>query len=110
MENLETKKCNKLIRKLLLTVTIADPQRFTLKNKLVKYIEAFVEFYNWKNRRQVYKIYRIIKLEKICTLTVKNSHNLSIYWMIEILLLLYITHIVFRDQNKFVFYIKNYID
>ncbi len=36
----------KLIRKLLLTLTVADPERFTLKGKPVTYIGAFVELYN----------------------------------------------------------------
>ena len=36
----------KLIRKLLLTVTVADPEQFTPKDKPVTYIGAFVEFYN----------------------------------------------------------------
>ncbi len=37
---------NKLIRKLLFTVTMVDPEPFTLKGKLVIYTGVFVEFYN----------------------------------------------------------------
>ncbi len=44
----------KLIVKLLLTVTVADPERFTLKGKPVIYTGAFVELYNWRNRGQVH--------------------------------------------------------
>ena len=36
----------KLIRKLLLTVTVVDPKRFIPKSKLVTYTGAFVELYN----------------------------------------------------------------
>lgn len=41
----------KQIRKLLLTITVADPERFIAKNKLITYIEVFVNLYNWKNHR-----------------------------------------------------------
>lgn len=70
---------NKLIRKLLLTITVADLERCTLKSKLIIYIEAFIELYNQRNYRQVYGMYGIIKLEKISTLTVKNSPNLDVH-------------------------------
>ena len=36
----------KLIRKLLLTVTVTDPEWFTPKGKPVTYTGAFVELYN----------------------------------------------------------------
>ena len=36
----------KLIGRLLLTVTVADPERFTPKGKPVIYTGAFVELYN----------------------------------------------------------------
>lgn len=37
---------DKLIGKLLLTVTMADPEWFTLKDKPVKYTRVFIELYN----------------------------------------------------------------
>ena len=36
----------KLIRKLLLTMTVVDSERFTPKGKLVIFTRAFVEFYH----------------------------------------------------------------
>ena len=36
----------KLIRRLLLNMIVADPERFTPKNKPVTYTGAFVELYN----------------------------------------------------------------
>ena len=66
-----------LIEKLLLTVTMADPKQFTLKNKPITYIGAFVEFYNWRNYGQVYEKYGIIEFKKICALTAKNPCNLG---------------------------------
>ena len=36
----------KQIKKLLLTVTVADSERFTTKNKPITYTGAFVELYN----------------------------------------------------------------
>ena len=52
----------------------------------------------------------MIELEKMCILTAGNSRNFSAHWIIEILLVLHNAHMVLRDQNKFVFYINNYID
>ena len=95
---------------LLLTVTVADPERFTFKSKPVTYTRVFVELYNWKNNRQVYKINKMIELKKICTSTIENFRNLCAHQIIEIWLVLHIAHVAFKDQDKFVFYVNNYID
>lgn len=94
---------DKLIRKQLLTITVVDSKQFTLKDKLVTYIGIFVEFYNQKNYSQVYEIYEMIDFEEIYTLTIKNSRNLDIYQIIKILSVLYSSHIVFKNKDKFVF-------
>lgn len=67
----------KVIRRLLLTVTIINLEWFTLKDKLVIYTDAFIELYNAKNLRQVHEIYRMIELKKMYTLTVENLRNLD---------------------------------
>ena len=89
---------------------MADSKQFTLKGKPVTYTRAFVELYNWKNHGQVHEIHKMIKLEKMRALTVENLCNLGIHQMIEISLILHSVHVIPRDQNKFVFYINNYID
>ena len=43
-------------------------------------------------------------------LTVENPCNHNAYQIIKILLVLRSAHIVLKDQDKFVFYINNYID
>lgn len=52
----------------------------------------------------------MIKLEKIRVLITENSHNLDVYRIIEISLILHCAHIVFRDQDKVMFYVNNYIN
>lgn len=52
----------------------------------------------------------MIELEKICALSAKNPCNLRVYQIIEISLVLRNAHKDSKDQNKFVFYISNYID
>lgn len=101
---------SKLIERLLLIMTVANPEQFTSKGKPVTYTEAFVEFYNWRNDGQVHEMHGMIKFEKMYALTVKNPHNLGTHWIIQISSILYSAHVVFRNQNKFVFYINNYID
>lgn len=49
-------------------------------------------------------------LEKICISIVKNPYNFSFYQIIKIVLIIYCTYIVPRDQDKFIFYISNYIN
>ena len=95
---------------LLLTVTIADPKRFTLKNKLVTYTRAFVKLYNLRNLGQVHKIHGIVEIEKIDTLIAENSCNLGTYRIIKIFSVLHSAHIIPRDQDKVMFYVNNYID
>ena len=100
----------KLIRKLLLTITVADPERFTPKGKPVIYMRVFVELYNWRNRGQIHEIRGMVKLKKMCVLIAKNSRNLGACRMIEIFSILYNAHVIFRNQDKVVFYVNNYID
>ena len=55
-------------------------------------------------------MHRMIELEKMCTLTAKYPYNFGAYCIIQISLILHSTYIVFRDQEKIVFYVNNYID
>lgn len=91
-------------------MTVADPEQSTPKDKPVTYIEALVKLCNWKNGWQVYEIYGIIELEKMCTSTAENLHNFDIYRIIKISLVLRSAYMIPRDQEKFVFYINNFID
>lgn len=52
----------------------------------------------------------MIKFKKIYTLITENFYNLDTHSIIEISLVLYNTHIDLKNQDKFVFYINNYID
>lgn len=51
----------------------------------------------------------MIRLKKMCALTTKNFRNLGAHQIIEIVLVLRNLHMVFRDKDKFVFYINNCI-
>ena len=101
---------NKLLGKLLLNVIVADLKCFILKDKLVIYTKTFIEPYNWKNHKQIYEIYMIIKFKKLNTLITKNPHNFGIHSMIKILLVIYNNHIISKNQDKIVFYVNNYIN
>lgn len=100
----------KLIGRLLLTVSMADLKRFTLKGKPVTYTGAFVELYNWRNRGQVHEIHGMIELEKMRALTAENPRNLGTHRIIEISLVLRTAHVVPRDQDMFMFYDNKHID
>lgn len=89
---------------------MADPEKFIFKSKPVTYTEAFVKFYNKMNHRQVYKLYKIIELVKLRILITKKFCNLGVYQIIEILLVFRSAHIIPKNQDKFVFYVNNYID
>ena len=52
----------------------------------------------------------MIKHEKMGALTIKNSRNLNTHRIIEKPLVLHSAYVVSKDQDKFVFYINNYID
>ena len=91
-------------------MTVVDPKQFTFKDKPVIYIGVFVELYNWRNCGQVYEIHEMIELEKIYTSTAENLCNFGAYWIIEISLVLHSAHVIFRDLDKFVFYVNNYIN
>ena len=101
---------SKLIGRLLLTMTVTDPKQLTPKAKPVTYTRAFVELYNWSNSWQIHEIHRIIKLEKMHASTAENLCNLGAYWIIEISSVLHSAHVIPRNQDKFVFYVNNYID
>ncbi len=94
----------------MLTVIVADLERFTLKSKPVTYTEAFVELYNWRNREQVHEIHGMIALEKMRDSISENPRYLGAHRIIEISSVLRSAYIVLRDQEKVVFYVNNYID
>ncbi len=52
----------------------------------------------------------MIEFEKMCALIAKNPYNFGAHQIIKIFLVLRSTHMVFRNQNKVVFYVNNYID
>ena len=89
---------------------MADPERFTSKDKPITYNGEFFELYRKKNNGQVHKISGIIELEKMCTLTAENPYNFDTHQIIEISLVLCSANMVSKDQNKFVLYNNNYID
>ena len=91
-------------------MSVADPERFTPKGKPITYTGVFVELYNWKNSGQVHEIHGMIKLEKMRASTAENLCNLGAYRIIEISSVLRSAHVVSRDQDKFVFYVNNYIN
>lgn len=67
------------MEKLLVTVTLADLERVTPKDKPIIDIGAFIKLYNQKNCGQVHEINKIVELEKMHTSIVKNPHNLGAY-------------------------------
>ena len=90
---------------------MADLKQFISKNKPVTiYTEALVEFYNYKNCKQIYKMYEMIEFKKMRTSIAKNPRNFSVYQIIKVFLILNSAHVVFKDQNKVIFYVNNYID
>ena len=52
----------------------------------------------------------MIDLKNMRTLNAENPRNFDAHRIIEILLILHNAHVVPRDQNKFVFYVNNYIN
>lgn len=68
---------SKMIKKLILTIIVADAKELDQKRKSEIYIKAFIEIYNWQNKKLVYKIYRIVKLEKYLILNAENPLNLN---------------------------------
>lgn len=89
---------------------MADPEQLIPKNRFVTYIGTFVELYNCRNDKQIYKIYRMIEFEKMYTLIIKNLCKLKAHEIIEVSSVLHSAYLVFKDQKKFVFYINNFIN
>lgn len=54
-------------------------EQINLKNKLIKYIKAFIEFDNWKKHRRLNDIHGRIEFEKMYALIAKNTYNLIAY-------------------------------
>ena len=84
---------------------VADLKQFTDKNKLIIYIKAFVELYNWRNRKQVYEIHRIVELEKIHALTTKHLCNFDTHCIIKYLQFC-IVHILSLEIRKRLYFIS----
>lgn len=100
----------KKVEKLLLTVTVADPERFTTKSQPIIFTKAFVKLYNWGNFKQIHKIYKMVRLQKWRASTAKNPRNFDAHCIVKISSILHSAYIVCKDQEKFEFYVSNYID
>lgn len=77
-----------MIKKLLLTITVADAQRLHRKGKTVIYTGAFVEIYNWRYRRLVHETHGM------------NLLNLGCQRFCKIYEVLQSAHIVSRDTRR----------
>lgn len=89
---------------------VADPEWFTAKDKLIIYTKAFVKLYKQRNCGQVQEIYRMVELKKKYAPMIKNPYNFNTHYIIEVFSVFCNAHIVFKDQNRAVFDINNYID
>lgn len=76
---------------------MANSERFSLKSKPVIYTRTFVEFYNLRNYKQIHKIYGMIELQKIYTLTMDNFNHLDAHQIIMIFLILSSAYIVSKN-------------
>lgn len=74
---------SELIRRLLLTIIIANLEQFVFKNKAIIYTEVFIKLYNQKNHNQFYKIEKIIEIQKMRVLIPKNPYKSYVCWIIE---------------------------
>ena len=99
-----------MIGKLLLTVTIIDPQQLDQKRKPVIYTRAFVEIYNWQNRRQVHETHGMVEIEKCLISRAENPLNLGSQRFYKISNILQSAHVVQRDTEGNTFYLNNYIN
>ena len=100
----------KMIGKLLLTVTVADPQRLDRKGKPVMYTGAFVEIYNWRSRGLVHETHGMVKLEKYPISRAEKPLNLGGQRFYKISEVLQSAHVVPKDTEGNTFYLNNYID
>ncbi len=99
-----------MIGRLLLTVTVADPQRSNRKKKPMVYTGAFVEIYNRRSRELVYETHRMIKLEKYPISRAENPLNPGGQRFYKISEVLQSAHVVPRDTEGNTFYLNNYIN
>ena len=99
-----------MIGKLLLTVTVADPQRLDRKGKPVMYTRAFVEIYNWRSRGLVHKTHGMVEFEKYPISRAEKPLNLGDQRFYKISEVLQSTYVMPRDTEGNTFYLNNYID
>ena len=97
----------KMIGRLLLTVTVVDPQRLDRKRKLVMYTGAFVKIYNWRNRGLVHETHGMVELEKYPISKAENPLNLGSQQFYKISKVLQSAHVVPRNIQSNTFYLNN---
>ncbi len=74
------------------------------------YTKAFVEIYNWRYRKLVYKTHEIVELEKYLISKAENGLNLGGNQFYKISEVLYSAHIVLGDIESNTSYLNNYIN
>ena len=101
---------SKLVERLILIVTVADPQQLNQKKKPIMYTGAFVEIYNWRFRGLVHETHGMVEFEKYPISKAENPLNLSGQRFYKISKVLQSAHVVPRDNEDNTFYLNNYID
>ncbi len=99
-----------MIGRLLLIVTVADPQRLNRKGTPMVYTGAFVEIYNQRSRGLVYETHGMVELEKYPISRAENPLNLDSQRFYKISEVLQSAHVVLRDTEGNTFYLNNYIN
>ena len=87
-----------------------DPQQLDQKRKPVMYIGAFVEIYNWRNRRLVHETHGMVEFKKYPISRAKNLLNLGSQRFYKTFEILQSAYVVLRDIESITFYLNNYID
>ncbi len=99
-----------MIERLLLIVTVADPQQSNRKGKPMMYTGVFVEIYNWRSRGLVHETHRMVELETYPISRAENSLNLGGQRFYKISEVLRSAQVVPRGTEDNTFYLNNYID
>ena len=82
-----------------------------IKDSYFKYINALIKVLRSRNVNYLHKIYKMMKVNRVLTLSLRNSRALSYKRFYKILIILKSAHVIFAAEKNFkLYYINNYIN
>ena len=89
---------------------IINSEKNNENNNYLKYIDAFIKFFQFENLNVIDHHHDIMKVKTWHASDARNSHNIDVWWFYQMFTILCSAHVISIELQNDTYYINNYID